>query len=258
MKMDEQQPREVRQVKVKFSDLILPERNANEMSNDEFGRLCESIEEDGLVELPQVIPAEEEWKYLVVWWNHRAKAMNTLYWPDVEFDVVVLDTIDSETEAKAKSVRMNVIRWKINPAKFTKMVNDLSKEWMTNDEIKEMMSIDDKEFEKYYLEVKRQLPKDIQEKLEKSKKEIKTIDDLSRVLNDIYSKHGDTVPLWYMAFNFGGNNHILIECDKEMRKHIADLTKFCEEKQIPILNVLNPLFQTLNYSDLMDKWVKWA
>ena len=247
-------PREVRQVRVKFSDLILPEWNANEMSNDEFWRLCESIEEDGLVELPQVIE-QENWKYLVVWWNHRAKAMNTLYWPDVEFDVVVLDTIDTETEAKAKSVRMNVIRWKINPAKFTKMVNDLSEEWMTNDEIREMMSIDDKEFEKYYLEVKKQLPKNIQEKLEKNKKEIKTIEDLSRVLNEIYTKHWDTVPLWYMAFNFGWSNHILIDCDKEMRKHIADLTAFCEEKQIPILEILKPLFETLDYKNIMEKWM---
>jgi hypothetical protein len=51
------------------------------------------------------------------------------------------------------------------------------------------MSMDRKEFEKYYLEVKRQLPQNIQEKLEQSKKEIKTIDDLSRVLNEIYTKH---------------------------------------------------------------------
>ena len=158
-------PKEIKTVKVKFSDLILPEWNANEMSDDEFWRLCESIEEDWLVESPQVIP-QEDWKYLVVWWNHRARAMWVLYWEDVEFDVVVLDTIENISQAKAKSVRMNAIKGKISPAKFTQMVNDLSSEWMSNDEIRDMMSMDRKEFEKYYLEVKRQLPQNIQEKLE--------------------------------------------------------------------------------------------
>jgi hypothetical protein len=56
-----------------------------------------------------------------------------------------------------------------------------------------------------------------------------------------------------MAFNFGWNNHILIECDKELWKSIVELTKFCEEKQIPIIEVLNPLFKTLSYKD-MEQW----
>jgi hypothetical protein len=113
--------------------------------------------------------------------------------------------------------------------KFTKLFDEMAQKYGEQMTKQMMMFVDDKAFKDVYMSVKKELPKDLQEKLEKTKDEIKTVDDLSRVLNELFSKYGDTLDQNFMVFTYGGKTQLWVRMDKElyelMIKDVAERLK---------------------------------
>ncbi len=202
--------------------------NPNVMSSTLFNALVENMKEIGFVEPIMLVPDKEvEGEYILISGEHRWEAAKILDYKTVPS--IIKETFDLDVQ-KFQTVRMNVIKGKLDPIKFTELFDEMAEKYgeeMTKDMMK---FVDEKAFKDVYMAVKRELPKDMQDKLESSKKEIKTVDDLSRILNELFSKHGSTLDCNYMIFTYGGKIHLWVLMEDDLKTLLVEdfIEKFKE------------------------------
>jgi ParB/RepB/Spo0J family partition protein len=225
------------QKSIDIDKLHAQDYNPNEMSDKQFNRLVQSIEEDGFEEPLVVAVIEGTDEYELISGHHRLRAARILGYKKLP---CMVHPPLAEHRLKAKVVKANILHGKLDPMKFTAMVNDLMDNGGYDDAaIQEMMGFtDEAEFERYYQEVKQGLSPELQKELEKSKKEIKTIEDLSKVLNKLFQDHGETVEQNYIVFSFGGTRHIWVRSSDKLWKIMVAMTKQAEEEERDINEIL--------------------
>jgi len=218
-------------------DLIdIQEDNPNEMTDNQFNRLVKSIEEDGFEEPLVICKSSKKGRYELISGHHRLRAARIIGYTILPCSVHPAMEAD---RLKAKVVKANILHGKLNANKFTAMVNDLMGKGYEEELIAEMMGFtDDDEFDKLYQQVKQGLSPELQKKLEESKAEIRTIEDLSKVLNKLFQEHGETVPLNYIVFSYGGSRHIWVSADKQLWNLMVAISKQAEDDQMDINDIL--------------------
>ena len=63
----------------------------------------------------------------------------------------------------------------------------------------------------------------------KAKGEIKTVDQLSNILNEMFAKYGDDLKYGFMVFEFGGKTHYWIKMNNKLKKKMQGLADECRE-----------------------------
>ena len=202
--------------------------NPQEQSKVVFNRMVKSIKKDGFAGTIQVAPnLKKEGRYIVVSGNHRLDAAKVL---DIkQLPCNVFEDWDEDRQ-KAENVSWNIIHGKFNPEKLAKLYDDLSKKY--GDELaQEMMALEvDNSLVKQILkQVRREVSPEMQKELDNSKGEIKTVDQLSNILNEMFSKYGDDLKYGFMVFEFGGKTHYWIKMSDKLKKTIQSLTDECRE-----------------------------
>lgn len=222
--------------------------NPNDQEAEIFNALVESIEDIGMVENVALVKVgalsdhdrerlPEGTEYIAVSGNHRVRAAFMLD-PDGEIPAVVLSDDIDIGKLKAITVRMNVIRGKLDPVKFTQLFNEVADDY-GREIAKSMMGFaNEKAFERLYQEAKHALPPQVQTELEKSKDELKTVDDLATVLNTLFTRYGDTLDHSYMVFVWGGQPHLMIRTESQLRGTLKVLQDECASKDIDMNDVL--------------------
>lgn len=204
--------------------------NPNTMSTDVFNALVENIKEIGMVEPIMVVPdTEAEGDYVVISGEHRWEACKVLDYKTVP--TIIREKFDEDMQ-KFQTVRMNVLKGKMDPIRFTNLFDEMAEKY-GEEMTKELMKfVDEKSFKDLYMEVRRELPEDMQKKLDSSKKEIKTVDDLSRILNELFSKYGNTLDHNFMIFTYGGKVHLWVLLSQDFRDKLVDelIEEFKEHK----------------------------
>lgn len=209
--------------------------NPNEEDEEKFNRLVKSIEDAGIIQPINVVPSEELDMYRIISGEHRYKAAKVLGYKKIP--CIVHKDFDIDRQ-KFITVRMNVIQGKLNPMKLANLIEDLSKKY-EKEVMEELMGFTDEAvFHSIFEQIKRDLPEEIKEKLEESRQEIKTIDDLSNVLNRIFTEYGDTVPYNFIFFTFGGKKHLMIRSEKKLFKKMEDILRYCQNNKIDINDFL--------------------
>lgn len=206
-------------------DLVPMEENPNFQSDAVFNNLVENIRKIGMVEPIMVAPLRDEsgevieGKFKIVSGEHRYFACKMLDY--VEVPCVVQWDFDDDA-ARFQLVRMNLLKGKIDPVKFTKLYDQMADKY-GEDLTKELMGlVEEAAFKNLYLNVKKELPPELAEKLEEAKGDIKNVDDLSRVLNEMFSKYGDTLHQHFMVFQYGGKTHLWVQMSKDLKKRMID------------------------------------
>jgi len=234
--------REIKEVPV--SQIIPLEENIREMSDEEFNALCKSIEENGYAEPIQVVETPDG-KYRIVNGQHRYEALVNVFGVDT-VTVIVLGRMCKEGEDPEKDgcwdeyrywaevIRLNNIRgdWK-KPAlakKIFELWEYYKKKGYDRLDLKERLGFTGAKtfFDKLFEDVKKSLPKDIAEELEKKKDKIDTVEDLSRIINEIMRKSGNTVKYGYLIFSLGGKQHILVRALPELFSVVRDILDYCK------------------------------
>jgi hypothetical protein len=142
---------------------------------------------------------------------------------------------DSEDVRKFVSLRLNVIHGEIDPEKFAKLYEEMSKKY-GDDALKDLMGfVESKQWNKLTAGIREALKgsgvdKGAIKEFDESAKELKTIDGLSSVLNKIFNEYGDTLNHNFVAFNYGGKSGVYIMCEDEVlfdavKKLIAEAKK---------------------------------
>lgn len=229
--------------------------NPNVMDQDDFNRLVKEIDEVGFIAPVQVIPIEGG-RYRIIGGEHRVAAAVDLHlktipamvlegprWQDVELQQLV-------------TVRLNALTGKVNPEKMAVLYRDMAKKY-GEDALQNLFAYTDTHaWDKLVSGIKQglsktALPKEKQKEFSDRAKEAKTLQDLERILNDLWSSYGDTVNLSFMIFTYGKREHFYVAMDKKTREAVKHIGAHCKGLAKDINTVLGPALQAL--ADVLDK-----
>lgn len=223
--MSHKQEQEVAVDQLYFTD----DYNPNEQDDATFNALVEQIAEVGITENIVVVDhtGNEEWEhpetpYEVVSGNHRGKAAQVLDYETIPARIYSFEEWDSDF-VKFQNIRHNVLKGKMSPEKFTKLFTSLATKYGEQATQDMMMFVDQEAFKKTLIDMTKDLPPEMRKEIEKSKDDIKTVDDLSNLLNRLFSEYGDTLAHDFMIFDYGGRQHYWIRMDKELKDKMASV-----------------------------------
>lgn len=226
-----------------IGDLVANPDNPNQMSDEEFNLLYDNIERIGIVD--PILVRYVEGKYKVVGGHHRLEVAKLQGFTKVPC-TVILDPAFDEDQEKFQIVRMNMIRGKLNPSKFLEMYASLAPKY--SDEIlRDAFGFADKdEFLKLVRQTEKTLPSEMQKEFKKASAQIKTIDDLSKVLNGLFTKYGNSLDYGYMLIDFGGKDSIWLRMSNKTKDAILYIGgTVCRENARSMDSVMGSILQLI-------------
>lgn len=233
--------------KMKIEELPLDKivRNAwnpNAMPEAAFERLVKEIDEVGFLEPVQVVPLDDG-NYRLLGGEHRVEACRKL---GIELvPAVVLDGAKWQDEDLQKfvTVRLNVLKGKLDAGRMASLYEEMAKKY-GEEALQELFAYTDKTAWNQTLSQiknglkKAGLSKKLVKEFDDASKEIRSVDDLSNILNQLMTKHGDTVQQSYMIFTYGGKDHVYIALDKNSTKALKKATRWANENEKDLNEVI--------------------
>jgi hypothetical protein len=156
---------------------------------------------------------------------------------------VVTDPTFDEDQEQFQVVRMNTIRGHLSPQKFLQMYQSLSPKYADEVMAESFGFANEEEFRKLVSTVKKSLPKDMQADFQKAAEELKTIGDLSKLLNHLFSTYGDTLPFGYMLLDFGGKESVWLRMSTPTRKALMEICSTCVKERRTVDDVIGGLLR---------------
>jgi hypothetical protein len=157
-------------------------------------------------------------------------------------------------------VRDNIVKGDLNKEKMTDLASSLRSEHQIDNEMISSLSGFDtsKDLYKHLVTEKKKSDDSVEQAAhdDRAKGQLQVLDDLSLVLNTLFTKHGHTVIHGYMTFMWGGKIHTMIECDGELREQVDALTSVAEQRKVDInlllTSVLKDNMPPILTSNLVD------
>ena len=225
-------------VDLSIEDLIDDEDNPNVQDEATFDLLVDEIREHGFDEPIQVRPhPTKPGKYQISSGHHRTKAARVIGL--LAIPAVVKEY--SDREQKIHLAKRNALRGNFDKAKLAKIYQDVSKGRDPIQVQRELGFTDPKKFDKIVEAAAKNLSPKQKKKLADAKEDIKTLDDLSSVLNRIFKETGSEADSGYLCFSFGGKDHHYIKIDDDTNKKLHDIGKACEDADMPMKDFLQSI-----------------
>lgn len=229
--------------------------NPNVMDQDDFNRLIKEIDEVGFIAPVQVIPIKDG-RYRIIGGEHRVAAAVDLQLKTIPAMVLSGPRWADEELQQLVTVRLNALTGKTNPEKMALLYNKMAKKY-GEDALQNLFAYTDQHaWDKLVSGIKQGLskaaiPKEKQKEFAEKAKEAKTLQDLERILNELWSSYGDTVQLSFMVFTYGKREHFYVAMDSKTRKAVKRIGDYCKGHAKDINTVLGPALQAL--ADVLDK-----
>ena len=239
-------------------DEMVPNRwNPNEMDDEQFNLLAASVEEMGMVGSIQVIQLDEPEngaKYRIIGGEHRWKVARARGEETIRADVFPQDKFNEDMQ-KVMTVKLNIVQGKLNPVRFTELFDEMVGKGYEHEVLREMMGFADEEaLNEVYRAVRNSLPSaELREALDEAREEIKTVDDLSLILNKIFTRHGSDLDMSFLVFDFGGEKHLMIQTKKDLKKELQGVVGLCRRYAVDINDVL---LEALNMAGVRDRYAR--
>lgn len=229
--------------------------NPNTLDQDDYARLVREIEDIGFIAPVQAVPLADG-RYRIIGGEHRVAAAVELRLKEIPTMVLDGPRWQDEDLQKLVTVRLNVLKGKMNPEKMGILYRDMAKKY-GEDALQSLFAFTDQHgWDKLVSQIKQGLskaglPKDKQKEFSDKAKEAKTLQDLERILNELWSSYGDTVQLSFMIFTYGKREHVYIAMDNKTRGALKRVGDHCKSTGKDINSVLGPAIQAL--ADVLDK-----
>jgi hypothetical protein len=141
----------------------------------------------------------------------------------------------------------------MSPDKFMKLYESLDKKYTAEVAAEAFGFVDEDVFRRMTKQMAAALPKELQGDFQKAAKEIKTIDGLSKLLNTMFSKYGNTLPYGYMVFDYGGKDSTWLRMGNETKKALHVLGHLCIDNQRSMDDLLGGLVRLAAAGGLKDQ-----
>lgn len=246
-------------VELDLESIIPNDWNVNEMRPEQFNRLVKEIKDIGYIEPISVVKKDD--KYRIIGGEHRYFACRYLGYKKLPCIVLKDDKFADEDLQKFVSVRLNVLRGKINPEKFVKLYDELTNKYGA-DSVQELLGIiDNKEYNDLLKRIGRSLVESGLDKKQavefvKKSENLKNLDAISDLLNDIMIKYGNTLEYDFMIFNYGGKNIYWFKLDRKSKRVFDDICEKAlgnKEKIEKYLYEILKKYYDLNFEGDLDK-----
>lgn len=242
--MSDEAPSPVQFKFIPINDIEKNSWNPNQMTQEELDRLSEEIEDVGFIDPLEVVPLNTG-KFRIIGGEHRYIAAQELglealpcmlltgaRWQDVDLQKLV-------------TVRLNAIKGQLNPEKMAVLYHQMAKKYGEESLQNLFAFTQDDAWKKLVSQIKQGLsqaglPQERQREFGDKAKEAKTLKDLERILNEMWSSYGDTVSQSFMIFTYGTREHIYVAMGKQMRDAMKKVMKHCEAEGKDINSVLGP------------------
>jgi len=277
--------KELLRLDVPLSLLVKNDDNPNKMSQRDFDLLCDNLDRTGLTDAILVRPMDLKMtkaaveafnkakafstsdislakmfeanglKFKIVGGHHRYDGAAYLGFETVPITVIMSKDFDVQQE-KFQLVRMNMIRGKLDANAFYKIYSQLSAEY--SDEILQdaFGFSEEAEFKRLIAQTSKMLPdKNLQQKFVEAAAEIKTIDGLSKLLNEMFTKYGDTLPYGYMVFDHAGQRSMWLRIEGNTMKALDLIGTMCIDKNRTVDAVVGGIMQSIakgEFSELVE------
>ena len=255
--------------------LLKNEENPNKMSGREFDLLIDNLERTGLTDPVLVRPINFEKvkavadahkvpsdqvaafvkqgiKFRIVGGHHRYDGAVYLGFDAIPVTVIMDPDFDEEQE-KFQLVRMNMIRGKMDPQRFFNLYNKLASKY--SDEILQdsFGFAEEAEFRRLIEQTAKALPDPkLQAKFKEAAEDIKTIDGLSKLLNYMFTKYGDTLKHGYMIVDYGGQRSMWIRVEKATMDALDILGIICADHDRTMDDVLGSIIRKIAKGELNE------
>lgn len=234
-------------VTIKTSDIAIREDNPQVQTDEEFQNLVESIKRNGF--LQEIVVAEGskfgDKPYEVLSGSHRLRAAIVAGLD--ELPAKNLGNVDEDERVKLL-FHLNV-RGKLDKQLLTKIVSNLMNGKMTEAEIQEYLLLPQSELAAIIKAVRKSLPKEMRKSFDMAKVEIKTIDDISRILNRMFNEHGDELDKGYMWFSWGGKDHFYVQMSDGLMKQLKEMEAIVKDSEQDMNELLGKIIE--------DGWKKY-
>ena len=232
----------VRVVEVPIELIDKNDYNPNKLDDTNFNRLVQDMDELGFLQ-PILLVPKGVGRYRIIDGEHRYEAAKLSDMPTVPAVIVEGGFAEDEDRQKFQTMRMNMIRGSLDKRKFQAMVGDLLENHGL-EAVAEGMAFDDVDALRAMIDNARgTLPTpEMRKEFDKAKEEIKTVDDLSNVLNRLFTRYGSTLPYHFMVMDFGGKNHLWVRLPhKKAYEAVTMVAQKCQELGVTFSSVLMEL-----------------
>jgi hypothetical protein len=227
-------------------DLIVP-NDWNPQGQDEitFQRLVDEIRDVGFLDPLEVVPLDNG-QYRIIGGEHRWQAAKVVGLEELPCSILIDAKWQDEDLQKFVTVRLNVLKGKLDPTKFAKLYQEMAEKYGAEALQQLMGYTDTKGFQKLVGDVKRglkkSLPKEMQDEFDEKAKEAKTVEDLESIIQNLFAKYGDTVNLSYVIFVYGKQEHVYVQANMKLKKAVDQILLYCKKTGQDINEVLLPTF----------------
>jgi len=221
-------------------DLLDPvEWNPNVESDAAFAALVESIKADGFT-MPLRVAPTPDGRYQIIAGEHRWRAAKLLEMP--ELPCIVFADYD-EDKRKFETVRDNMLKGRMSGVGFTRVFLELSNKYGPDATRRLMAVTEDSEFKRLFRDVRAKLAPEIRKRLDATKREITTVEDLASVLKQITAEHGQQLHWGFIVFKYAGRTHLMVRASERTMKNLTRIAEECERAGVDINERLNELLE---------------
>lgn len=219
--------------------------NANVMSEKQFNGLVENIQQVGFTD-PVLVwknPATPG-RYQIVGGHHRKEAGIVLGMAKVPC-TVILDPKFDQDQAHFQMMRHNNLKGRISAQKFVSLYEKYQAKYSV-EQMTELFGFEEQAvLEKLIKDTEKSLPKGMKKQFKEASAEIKTINDLSKVLNKLFATYGNTLPHGFMVMDFGGKDSVWIRMHSSDRQNFDKLAARCVQEKKSIDGAFRVILQLI-------------
>ena len=234
-------------------------RDTNEMTAEQFNMLSANVDEVGFLDPILVVPlpvkSGKVQQYRIVDGEHRFELMRLNDAKEIPCVIVDPKRFD-ERKQKQQTVRMNKIHGTFNVKKFSALVADMMGKYKISHEemAQELGFVNPKEFDEMVEAVRETLPtKEMKKEFDQAKGDLKSIDDLGTLINDLFSHYGSTLPANFMIIDFGGKEHLWVRLPEGAKDVVTNKAKECAALGVTFDSLLVKVITDLNFTKYIEK-----
>lgn len=227
--------------------------NPNKMKPSEFNLLVDNLQRTGLTDAILVRRLGKD-RYRIVGGHHRWEAARYLEFSEVP--ICVIDDPDFDDDAETfQVVRMNVIHGRMDPTAFTALYEQMSGKY-TEEMLQDLFGFaEEAELRKLIKSTAKGLPPEMKQAFQEASGEIKTIDDLAKLLNRLFTTHGDSLPYNYLFLDHGGKESIWLRINKSTLDACFLIGNICRDRKRTMDDLVGFVLQSIakgEQNDLLD------
>jgi hypothetical protein len=245
--------------------------NPNEMNDREFDLLVAELDRTGMTDAIFVAPKDTDdllyfrqllkdckKKFDLVWaqmqtdgrklriigGHHRVRAAVFLNWSTVPVTVVIDEEFDQDRQ-ELEMIRHNAIHGDWNSKKFFALYKKHEAKFGA-DMMAEMFGFADQDMlDKLIEETEKSLPDDMKKKFKEAAAEVKTVDDLAKILNKLITTYGETLPYGFMVFDYGGKESVWLRVSKKTYEALHVIGDQCVHEKRTVDDVVGVVVQLI-------------